>query len=162
MRCPSFLTEGNGAATVPDAPDAYEHYTPILTDVDRRPYINLTPAKEDWLRTPYGIDPTRASTMMDKNGIPEVLRLAIEADDACERLFSTMYKKIKQQLNKERSKTVEHFYSLCHTSDAEKYPLCFPLRLDLRTPQLKNFQDGKVTSGMGWDFIRGVNSETPL
>ena len=68
VRCPSFLTEGNGAATVPDAPDAYEQYTPILTDVDRRPYINLTPAKEDWLRTPHGIDPTRASTMVDRNG----------------------------------------------------------------------------------------------
>ena len=155
VRCPSFLTEGNGAATVPDAPDAYEHYTPILTDVDRRPYINLTPAKEDWLRTPYGIDPTRASTMMDKNGIPEVLRLAIEADDACERLFSAMDKKLTKQLNKERSKTVEHVYSLCHTSDAEKYPLCFPLRLDLRTTQFKIVQDGKVTSGMGWDFGQG-------
>ena len=93
-----LLTEGNGA--VPDAPDAYDHYTPILTDVDRRPYINLTPAKEDWLRTPYGIDPTRASTLFDKNGIPEVLRLAIEADDACERLFLAMDKKIKQELNK--------------------------------------------------------------
>ena len=89
-----LLTEGNGA--VPDAPDAYDHYTPILTDVDRRPYINLTPAKEDWLRTPYGIDPTRASTLFDKNGIPEVLRLAIEADDACERLFLAMDKKIKK------------------------------------------------------------------
>ena len=101
-----LLTEGNGA--VPDAPDAYDHYTPILTDVDRRPYINLTPAKEDWLRTPYGIDPTRASTLFGKNGIPEVLRLAIEADDACERLFLAMDKMIKQELNKERSKTVEH------------------------------------------------------
>ena len=59
-----LLTEGNGATTVPDvpdAPDAYDHYTPILTDVDRRPYINLTPAKEDWLRTPYGIDPTKVT-----------------------------------------------------------------------------------------------------
>ena len=78
VRCPSFLTEGNGAATVPDAADAYEHYTPILTDVDRRPYINLTPAKEDWLRTPYGIDPTRASTMMDKNGIPRCCALPLK------------------------------------------------------------------------------------
>ena len=155
-----LLTEGNGA--VPDAPDAYDHYTPILTDVDRRPYINLTPAKEDWLRTPYGIDPTRASTLFDKNGIPEVLRLAIEVDDACERLFLAMDKKIKQELNKERSKTVGHFYSLCHTSDAEKYPLCFPLRLDLRTTQFKIVQDGKVTSGMGWDFIRDVNFRNAL
>ena len=155
-----LLTEGNGA--VPDAPDAYDHYTPITADVDRRPYINLTPAKEDWLRTPYGIDPTRASTLFDKNGIPEVLRLAIEADDACERLFLAMDKKIKQELNKERSKTVEHFYSLCHTSDAENYPLCFPLRLDLRTAQFKIVQDGKVTSGMGWDFIRDVNFRNAL
>ena len=162
MRCPSFLTEGNGAATVPDAPDAYEHYTPILTDVDRRPYINLTPAKEDWLRTPYGIDPTRALTMLDKNGIPEVLRLAIEADDACERLFSAMGKHIKKQFNKGRSKTVEHFYSLCNTSDAEKYPLCFPLRLDLRTTQFKIVQDGTTTSGMGWEFIRDVNFRNAL
>ena len=155
-----LLTEGNGA--VPDAPDAYDHYTPILTDVDRRPYINLTPAKEDWLRTPYGIDPTRASTLFDKNGIPEVLRLAIEADDACERLFLAMDKKIKKELNKKRSKTVEHFYSLCHTSDAEKYPLCFPLRLDLRTTQFKIVQDGKVTSGMGLDFNRDVNFRSAL
>ena len=68
-----------------------------------------------------------------------------------------MGKKIKQELNKERSKTVEHFYSLCHTSDAEKYPLCFPLRLDLRTTQFKIVQDGKATSGMGWDISRDVH-----
>ena len=100
--------------------------------------------------------------MMDRNGIPEVLRLAIEADDACERLFSTMDKKIKTQLDKERSKTVEIFFSLCHTSDAEKYPLCFPLRLDLRTTQSKIVQDGIVTSGMGWGFIRGANFRNTL
>ena len=95
-----FSQGGNGATTVPDAPEAYDHYTLILADVDRRPNINLTLGKEDWLRTPYGIDPTRASTLLDKNGIPEVFRLAIEADDACERLFLAMDKKIKQELNK--------------------------------------------------------------
>ena len=63
-------TEGNGAAALPDAPNAYDHYTPILTGIDRRPYINLTPAKEDWLRTPYGIDAEKASTLLDKNGKP--------------------------------------------------------------------------------------------
>ena len=78
-----------------------------------------------------------------------MLRLAIEADDACERLFSAMDKKIKQALTKERVKAVEHFYSLCHTSDAEKYPLCFPLRLDLRTTQCKVVEDGEGTAGMG-------------
>ena len=93
VHCPSLLTEGIGAAAVPDAPDAYDHYTPILTDVYRRPYINLTPATQDWLRTLYGIYPTKASTLLGKDGIPEVLRLAVEADDACERLFSTMDKK---------------------------------------------------------------------
>ena len=157
--------EGNSAAAVPDVPDtpdAYDHYTPILTDVDRRPYINLTPAKEDWLRTPYGIDPTKESTLLDKDGKPEVLRLAVEADAACERLFSAMDRKIKKQLNKERAKTVENFYSMCHTSDAEKYPICFPIRLDLRTTQFKIVQDGKVVSGMGWDFIRDVNFRNAL
>ena len=162
VRCHSFLTEGNGAATVPDAPDTYDHYTPILTDVDRRPYINLTPAKEDWLRTLYGIGRTKVSTLLGKDGMPEVLRLAVEADDACERLFSTMDKKIKKELNKGRSKTVEHFYSLCHTSDAEKYPLCFPLRLDLRTTQFKIVQDGKATSGKGWQFNRDVKFRNTL
>ena len=48
------------------------------------------------------------------------------------------------------------------TSDAEKYPLCFPLRLDLRTTQFTIVQDGKVTPGMGWDFIRDVNFRNAL
>ena len=68
-------TEGNGVAALPGAPDAYDHYTPILTGIERRPYINLTPAKEDWLRTPYGIDAEKASTLLDKTGKPEALRL---------------------------------------------------------------------------------------
>ena len=149
-------TEGNGAAALPDAPNACDHYTPILTDIDRRPYINLTPAKETWLRTPYGINAEKASTLLDKNGKPEVLRLAIEADDACERLFTAMDTKVKRQLHKEHSTTLNDFYSLCHTSDAEKYPRCFPIRLDMRTTQFKIVQDGQVTSGMGWEFIKDV------
>ena len=105
-------TKGSNVAASADSPNTYDLYTPSLTDMDRHPYINLTPAKADWLCAPSGIDIDRESTRLDRHGIQEVMRLVVEADDACYNLFTTMDEVMEGQQVKESSKTLERFYSL--------------------------------------------------
>ncbi len=133
----------------PEIPTRTKFFIPELKDNVRAPFVNLTPAKGEWLHVCFDVDTDHASTLKDLQGVPLAFKLVIEVNDQQEDFMRALDKRFRVLFTPD-DKT-DWFPILM---EKPEHASSFSIKVSARNTCIKIYDGKELRGGKGWDFVK--------